>query len=475
MPLNYSPAAKIPRRHSLLFALFALLAVFCHLYALQKLPELPSIAVLPSLSWLFKPSKFWHAFAPVLAATGPECAAPTLSQNAAAELISADEYELVDIIDISQGDVESMRRSHALFVDLLEFGPPSLDYKRGTKGVVTRAQKPHIPILLVNLLMLRCGKLSSDTPVEVFLATPDEYEEQVCDVILPALNAKCIVLSRLLDSSTHKYPIAEEQLDILAIAFSSFESVLYLDVDAFPLQSLETIFDSEPLLSRGLVLWPDLRAPRFAPQFSKITGLSSEISPVSPTVHGSQLLISKEHHAKTLLLAVYYSIHWQHYAPLIRQGRAMSGDFFLAAALVLNASVYTVAQPPHPLGSDDTKPPEAVLLQHEPSVDFTCANKTQDNDGCNSVPVFLASGWTSATSLNPFAKPPSKRQWGAPERSQELYGEDIEVAVWGFVVEVACVEELVVSRRRSEKTEVCERVMGAYREILRREYVEVER
>ncbi|PBP16285.1 alpha-1,2-mannosyltransferase (Mnn2) [Diplocarpon rosae] len=324
-----------------------------------------------------------------------------------------------------------MRRSHALFVDLLEFGPPTLDYKRGTEGVVIRAQRSHLPILLVNLLMLRCGNSSSDIPVEVFLATPDEYEE-VCDVILPALNAKCIVLSRLLDSSTHKFPIAEEQLEILAIAFSSFESILYLDVDAFPLHSPKALFHSEPLLSRGLVLWPDLWAPRFAPQFSEITGLSSKVSLFSPTVHGSQLLISKEHHARTLLLAVYYSIHWQHYAPLLSQGRAMSGD-------------------------------------------FNCAQQTQDNNGCNPAPMFLASGWASEASLNPFAKPPSKRQWGAPERSQEIFGEDVEVAVWSFVLDVACVEELVVSGLRSERTEVCERVQAAYREIFRREYVKIEK
>ncbi|KAI6717288.1 hypothetical protein JHW43_000191 [Diplocarpon mali] len=81
------------------------------------------------------------------------------------------------------------------------------------------------------------------------------------------------------------------------------------------------------------------------------------------------------------------------------------------------------------------------------------------------VPMFLASGWASEPSRNPFAKPPSKRQWGTPNRSQEALGEDAELAVWAFVAEVACVEELVSGGRRNERMEICGRVQRAYREI----------
>src|SRR4051794_2048387 len=39
--------------------------------------------------------------------------------------------------------------------------------------------------------------------------------------------------------------------------FSSFEEVLFLDSDAFPVQEPEALLDCEPFTTTGLVLWPD--------------------------------------------------------------------------------------------------------------------------------------------------------------------------------------------------------------------------
>jgi alpha 1,2-mannosyltransferase len=66
--------------------------------------------------------------------------------------------------------------------------------------------------------MLR--RTGTTLPVEVFLGSPDEYEELVCDIILPSLNAKCIILSILIPFSLKHY-----RLKTFAILFSSFESV----------------------------------------------------------------------------------------------------------------------------------------------------------------------------------------------------------------------------------------------------------
>lgn len=52
----------------------------------------------------------------------------------------------------------------------------------GTKGIVSTAGGTY-PILVISLRMLR--RTGSTLPIEIFLADEDEYEEYICDVVLP--------------------------------------------------------------------------------------------------------------------------------------------------------------------------------------------------------------------------------------------------------------------------------------------------
>ncbi|KAI9047217.1 hypothetical protein LZ554_008671 [Drepanopeziza brunnea f. sp. 'monogermtubi'] len=404
----------------------------------------------------------------MLAAAAPKCSQPILTQNATATSLSIDEYEVAEFINMKTDDVECMRRYHSLFVDLVNFGPPKLDYKRGTDGIVMAVEESSFPILLVNLLMLR--RTNSTLPVEVFLATPKDYEEQICEVILPELNARCIVLSSLLENSKvdpkGTLTIAEYPLKLMAVLLSSFESVLLLEADTFLLQQPDALFSSEPFISSHLVFWPDLAAPTFASQLSSIIGLINDVLFESPTIAGGQILISKRHHAATLLLTAYYNIHGQFYSPLLTQGRTIGNDDFLAAALALNATSYTLYEPPRLLGPKSNSTARATL-QHDPTTDFNC--EALNTSSCTATPFFLNSNWAFDTTTDPFVKQPWGRMWGSKAEGQIL-GVDIEAVVWGAVVEVACEQRLVLRGWRNEGMPVCGRAQGAYRVVFGREY-----
>lgn len=96
-------------------------------------------------------------------------------------------------------DVKSMVDSHSLFLDSIYADPPKLDYQPGTVDIVTIAGGQYLPVLLVSLLMLR--RTGSTLPVEVFLTDTSEYELQMCEVVFPSLNAKCLIMSDYLISS----------------------------------------------------------------------------------------------------------------------------------------------------------------------------------------------------------------------------------------------------------------------------------
>lgn len=468
--LLVSTSSNLPRRYILIFLPVLLLAFSYRIYINQQSEQLFGLS--SSILWIYKPSGFWHSFAPILAVTAPSCAPPALTQNASATLLSTDEFEIADYLTMKSEDIECIHRYHSLFVDIVNFGPPKLDYNWGSEGIVIAVEPHRFPIMLVNLLMLR--RTNSSLPVEVFLATPDDFDEHICDVILPGLNAKCLVLSTLLESSKDisqkKLLISNCPLKIMAILLSSFEDVLYLEADTLLLQSPEALLTSEPFISSHLVFWPDLLVPTFAPQLSDIAGLSSDVLLGSPTTTGGQLLISKRQHAHTLLLTAYYNTYSTFYRPILTQGRPIGSDDFFAAALVTNTTSYTVNQPPRALGLKFNSTTNATL-QHDPTTDYEC--EVLDSSNCTPVPLFLNSDWASNAALNPFITQPSGRLWGSKGEGQVL-GMDLEALVWSVVVEVGC-EDRLLRGWRHQGVEVCDRLQKVYRQVLGREEENVQR
>ncbi|KAI9645114.1 mannosyltransferase [Ciborinia camelliae] len=410
-------------------------------------------------SWIAAtPSTFWAAFAPLLAAGAPRCPPPKL--NGKAHSMKVGKRRAGDHIVMNGKDIETMRRSHTWFVDQIMRNPPKLGYKEGTQGIVTSAGGDYFPPLIVSLQFLR--RTGSNLPVEVFLATPDEYEPLLCETILPSLNAKCLVLSDIVDQYELPFSFAGYQLKAFAILFSSFESVLFLDADNFPVYSPDELFTSKPFTSEHLVLWPDYWSPTPSPKLNKIVDLEGSILNNRPTIEAGQILVNKAYQSKALLLAAYYNANSDYYYHLMTQGGPGEGDkeTFSVAALVIGSSFYTVSQLPRPLGMAGNG---AAVLQADPMEDMTSKGEQIPR------PFFIHASWPPK--LNPLHNSQGSRQWGSEEHSLKMFnGLDLELVAWGYMVEMACDKKIVFKSWGNRSEGVCDQTKGSFRNMFGKEY-----
>jgi alpha 1,2-mannosyltransferase len=268
-----------------------------------------------------------------------------------------------DYVLVAREDVDTMREAHSNFLNALKpKSPPSnksptplnlhLQYIPGTKGIVSTAGGPYLPVLVISLRMLR--RTGSKLPMEVFLASEDEYEEYICNVVLPSLNARCIILSTILEaSSTPPTTISKYQFKPFAMLFSSFEEILFLDADAFPLTAPEKQFTSTLFKTTGMITWPDFWSSSVSPTFYEIIHTAPPPMNLRASTESGEFMLSKKSHALTLLLATYYNYYGpSHYWPLLSQGAAGEGDkeTFVAAAMAANEPFHQVSEPICALG-----------------------------------------------------------------------------------------------------------------------------
>ncbi|KAG0649442.1 hypothetical protein D0Z07_4572 [Hyphodiscus hymeniophilus] len=469
-------SAALSGRHIAL----ALLAVFGFFGLLLEHGNLGAQTIFPNISGLLSTevnghrssvagSEFWINFAPILAAAAPRCSKPEVTDDVpyfvrAPVPGSGFSERSVSVLNMEEKDVESMRRSHSWFVDQINDKAPTLEYEKGTRGIVTSAGGDYFPTLLVSLSFLR--RTGSTLQVEVFLSNSEEYEEQMCEEVLPLLNAKCIILSDKIDESVLSFEIKHYQLKAFAMLFSSFEDILFLDADNFPVHPPEPLFTSEPFSSNRLVLWPDYWTPTFSPFFYTITGLERNSLEDRPTIEAGQVLVSKKHHAKTLLLAAYYNCYGDYYYRLMTQGGPGEGDkeTFSSAALVLKAPLYTVDQATHPLGDRSG----GALLQAHPTDDF----ESQSDEKVIIRPMFVHASWPPK--LNAMRNIQGQRQWGSAENAADKFdGLDIEPVAWGYMVEMACKEGLEFrdwGNYNKTGLDVCGQTRRCFNDMFGREY-----
>ncbi|PQE17741.1 alpha-12-mannosyltransferase (Mnn2) protein [Rutstroemia sp. NJR-2017a BVV2] len=411
------------------------------------------------LPWSNPSSGFWASFAPLLAAAAPRCPPPQLDGRAySSNRISA--RRAANHIVMNETDVESMRRSHSWFVDQLKHQTPALEFEDGTQGIVTSAGGKYFPPLIVSLQFLR--RTGSTLPVEVFLARPDEYEPLICETILPSLNAKCIVLSEIIDQYSLPFVFEGYQLKVFSILFSSFESVLFLDADNFPIYSPDELFVSEPFKSQHLVLWPDYWSSTVSSLLNQVVGLDESLLNSRPTIEAGQILVNKRHHTDSLLLAAYYNCYGEYYYHLMTQGGAGEGDkeTFAVAPLVLGKSFYTVSEPPRPLGQRGNG---AAVLQADPIEDSASDPEHIPR------PFFIHASWPPK--LNALYNYQGSRQWGTEDHSMAMFNLDVERIAWGYMVEMACNEDIIFESwgNKTEKG-VCNQTMESYTTMFGSEY-----
>lgn len=203
---------------------------------------------------------FWDSFSKAVAEAKPNCqlGLPPDFQgvpiNSFENLKKNFDYR-PDLIKLLPEDVDDLRNAHSRFVARIPELVPQLPFAKGTRGIVTTASDNFMPILIVSLRALQ--RSGTKLPVEVFMESEAVYEKEVCEVILPTLNARCLVMSEILDAVPNRIEVSRYQLKVLSMLFSSFDEMLLLDADNFVMQKPEDLFSTEPFISKGLVSWPD--------------------------------------------------------------------------------------------------------------------------------------------------------------------------------------------------------------------------
>jgi alpha 1,2-mannosyltransferase len=173
-------------------------------------------------------------------------------------------------------------------------------------------------------------------------------------VILPQLDAKCLVLADIWQTTPELGTLLKYQFKVFALLFSSFQDILFLDADAFPAHKPDALLDVEPYKSTGLVTWPDFWVSTTSHYLYDIAGVAEPSLDVRRASESGIMVFSKKLHAPSLLLAVYYNYYGpKYYYPLFSQGAQGEGDkeTFLHAAMALDEPFYDVRTPVTVMGS----------------------------------------------------------------------------------------------------------------------------
>ncbi|BCS17884.1 alpha-mannosyltransferase [Aspergillus puulaauensis] len=458
------PRRPVARVRVLLLA--TALAVF-YLWSLagrysSSSPSLPGTSLKNAHSRVYQPAtlgghiRFWNQFQPVLISSMPKCDPPLrLGDAPSIKVEESDPNNRPEMLDMLPDEVEEMKSAHARFVDSMGMVSAHLHYIPNTRGIISTAGGPYLPVLVISLRMLR--RTGSELPVEVFLANDDEYEPYICDVVLPSLDAQCVVLSHIFNAAPKIMEIESYQFKLFAMLFSSFEEILFLDADSFPIIQPESLFTNEPFRSRNMVTWPDFWASTVSSYFYEITSQPAP-SPgkrARQSSESGEILISKRTHAKTLLLSTYYNL-WgpNYYYPLLSQGAAGEGDkeTFVAAAIAVNEPYYQVKTGIVAIGHNSKGHlAGSAMVQFDPTEDYALrGSAVKDLRGKSETPrpFFIHANFPKfdpATIFQPHEVNPAfaddgsySRAWMKPRSVIENFGSDIERHYWTEIMWTAC-------------------------------------
>ena len=398
---------------------------------------------------------FWRKFEKLLAASNPDCEPPSRLGTAKTQGFSATkELHRDDVLSMPEKDVEKMKQAHRKMMEGLKESMPELPYTVGTRGLVSTAGGKYLPVFVVSLRMLR--RSGTSLPMEVFLADENEYEQEICDRVLPTLNARCVVLSKVLTAVPHSIEIDHYQYKVFAMLFSSFEDILFLDSDAWPIRDAEQLFTSEPFISAGMVTWPDFWASSASPFFYKISGQEVPKMNLRQSTESGELLLAKRTHSKSLLLATYYNYYGKQYYPLFSQGAPGEGDkeTFVAAASALGEPFYQTSEPVRPIGhsrQSDEKFTGTAMVQYDPIEDHRLTSqdmwRVKDEKAAKAPrPFFLHCNFPRYNPVDVFDHPEHtkaqngsyQRTWTGGESILESFDYDIEKDMWEEVRWVSC-------------------------------------
>lgn len=425
--------------------------------------------------------EFWRSFEPLLAGSDPDCESPkTLGKTKEEGFNPSNNQVRPDLLEIPNNCMEKMQKVHVKFVKGIKENPPQMIFTPGSRGLVSTAGGKYLPVFVISLRMLR--RTGTTLPVEVFLADHEEYEAYICNNVLPSLNATCVIMSDILERVPHSVDITHYQFKVFAMMFSSFEEILFLDADCFPIHNPEQLFTSEPFRKHGLITWPDFWASSASPLFYQITSQTVPLMTERASSEAGELLLSKTTHQRSLLLATYYNYYGpSHYYRLLSQGGPGEGDkeTFLAAASVMNETFYATSEPVQPIGhmKNDGGIDGSAMVQYDPVQDYALTQKglwrVKDNSVAESPrPFFVHANFPKFNPATIFhqgaptkdANGNDRLAWTDQERTIKGFGIDLERRFWEEIKWTACeLEDKFKSWQESQN--ICENARAYWKNI----------
>lgn len=423
---------------------------------------------------------FWEKWANVFDKAKPRIKKIELQWGASLEgsdKANGDRVPSPQSIGIPEKDVESLHKSHMKLTTHEDF--KTINTQAPTlfsgAGVVLVGGGPYMPPALLSIRMLR--KVNKSLPVQVFLPSKRDYEPEICEQVLPAMNAECFVIE---DHLRKENPVKVDhyQLKVLAILFSSFETVLYLDSDCMVLRDPMELIESEPFISTGMLNWPDYWIATEDPVFYKIAGMKDFPKGIpGRSSEAGQMLIAKKKHLDSLLLAAYYNVYGpDYYYPLMSQGAAGQGDkeTFLAGAIVLGNPFYRIKEKVGTVGYFDHSKNfhGGAIVQYHAVDEYNSLNVTDAKKKEKPRPFFLHANipkmnvarLLDENGIYLEGTEERIRLWGGEQSMRAMFGYDIERFVWNEMRELAC--QLKDTLKDFEgRWQICRRAQEHYREI----------
>ncbi|KAI5304819.1 hypothetical protein KEM56_005871 [Ascosphaera pollenicola] len=403
--------------------------------------------------------QFWKNFQPLLEQYAPTCDSPERKSNAQGVFFKPnEEVPRKDLLIMKPEDVMEMKDKHTAFVKSINDSSLTPVYRSNTRGIVTTAGGKYLPVFTVSLRMLR--RTGCNMPVEVFLANRGEYEPHICDTVFKSLNAKCVVLDDILTFADNTREIKSYQFKILAMLFSSYEDILFLDADAFPLRDPAQIFDSDLYKKNQLITWPDFWGSSASPLYYRIASINEPKMSERASTESGEIFISKKSHRSTLLLSMYYNYHGpDYYYKLFSQGGPGEGDkeTFIAAATVMHEPFYQVSERIGAIGrrQDGGGMAGSAMVQYDPVEDYALISQGKWRVKDDSVaprprPLFIhanvpkfnpATIFDTDHHIDPVRDDHGKwtRPWTVPEDTvQAIGGFELEKQFWIEIKGVGC-------------------------------------
>ena len=193
---------------------------------------------------------------------------------------------------------------------------------------------------------------------------------------------------------------------ILALVFSSFQEVLFLDSDNIVLSDPSSLFTSDMYLDTGSIFWMDFWLGSSAPDLQVVLGASTK---VHHTHESGQMLLDKKKVWEALRLAFFMNVHDEVFYPLTVNYLGLGDKEIIPMAFLHLKLPYGLV--PHG--------PDHVGVQVHPRSE-TLGNTMMQHD-LDGHPMFLHTTLGKSTSFVPAHETSYVRRWQA----SNIHGTDL--------------------------------------------------